>query len=273
MIYKTDEQLKEIYRKAQVKADNEIRNPYKILFYLKDSNDIEFSDIMNFMQYHDTDALNKIRFLLEREIFIRLREKEECTIKDYYSDEPDDIGDYGEKLTIFDLELLKVKGYNGNILHNLYIPYSNGKTSQIDILFINKKGIFVIESKNYSGWIFGSESDMYWTVCDRSKKWKMYNPILQNNGHINTINYHLRGIPCFSVVIFSERCELKKINLYSNTYVFKRNRTFFNMSNAIKNFPDVMNENQVIYVTDYLRQFCDADEIIKNSHIDDINLK
>ena len=215
MIYKTDEQLKEIYRKAQVKADNEIRNPYKILFYLKDSNDIEFSDIMNFMQYHDTDALNKIRFLLEREIFIRLREKEECTIKDYYSDEPDDIGDYGEKLTIFDLELLKVKGYNGNILHNLYIPYSNGKTSQIDILFINKKGIFVIESKNYSGWIFGSESDMYWTVCDRSKKWKMYNPILQNNGHINTINYHLRGIPCFSVVIFSERCELKKINLYS----------------------------------------------------------
>ena len=127
MIYKTDEQLKRIYDMVRL-------SPY--IF----NND-------------------KLRFFLERENFIWLREKEECGWRDYYSDEHEDIGTYGEKLTIFDLELLKVKGYNGNILHNLYIPYNNGKTSEIDILFITKKGIFVIESKNYSGWIYGSEKD------------------------------------------------------------------------------------------------------------------
>lgn len=35
------------------------------------------------------------------------------------------------------------------------------------MLFITQKGIFVIENKNYSGWIFGNESDRYWTVSCR----------------------------------------------------------------------------------------------------------
>lgn len=40
------------------------------------------------------------------------------------------------------------------MLRNIYVPY-NGKTSEIDVLMIREKGIFVFESKNYSGWIFG----------------------------------------------------------------------------------------------------------------------
>lgn len=128
MIYKTDEQLNNIYKKVQLQIEKCLQN-------------VSDNSIKN----------DKIRFFLERENFIRLREKEEWDFFDDFWDEAKAIGTYGENLTIFDLELLKVKGYNGNILHNLYIPYNNGKTSEIDILFITKKGIFVIESKNYSG--------------------------------------------------------------------------------------------------------------------------
>ncbi len=247
MIYKTDEQLNNIYKKVQLQIEKCLQN-------------VSDNSIKN----------DKIRFFLERENFIRLREKEEWDFFDDFWDEAKAIGTYGENLTIFDLELLKVKGYNGNILHNLYIPYNNGKTSEIDILFITKKGIFVIESKNYSGWIYGSEKDQYWTVCDKRDRWKLYNPIKQNQGHINTIHQHLRGIPCFSLIVFSERCELKKININSDVYVFKRDKMFFKVSEIFKNFPDVMDENQVNYVTDYMKRFCDADKNIKTSHLDDV---
>ena len=33
----------------------------------------------------------------------------------------------------------------------------DGETSEVDLIFITQKGIFVFESKNYSGWIFGDE--------------------------------------------------------------------------------------------------------------------
>lgn len=80
----------------------------------------------------------------------------------------------------------------------------------------------------------------------------------------------MRGIPCFSLIVFSERCELKKININSDVYVFKRDKMFFKVSEIFKNFPDVMDENQVNYVTDYMKRFCDADKNIKTSHLDDV---
>ncbi|MCM1505674.1 MAG: NERD domain-containing protein [Ruminococcus flavefaciens] len=209
-------------------------------------------------------------FDFERKSFIRARERKECNLRDYFSNEPNDIGTYGEKLTIFELEFLKYKGYGGNIISNIYIPNMDGTTSEIDVLFITKKGIFVIESKNYSGWIFGSQNDKYWTVCNYSEKWKLYNPVLQNKGHINTIHQHLRGVPCFSLIAFSERCELKKINVSPDVYVFNRDEMFFIISDIFKKFPNVIDEKQIEYITEYLGQFCNADKNIKKSHIKDV---
>ena len=57
---------------------------------------------------------------------------------------------------------------------------------------IHEKGIFVIESKNYSGWIFGNERDKKWTqVLANGDKNYFFNPILQNKIHIkyNKLSY------------------------------------------------------------------------------------
>lgn len=43
-------------------------------------------------------------------------------------------------------------------------------TSQIDNILISQKGIFVIETKNYSGWIFENEKSKYWTQTIYNKK-------------------------------------------------------------------------------------------------------
>lgn len=77
---------------------------------------------------------------------------------------PEVKGKYGETLTVRKLKKVKLLGRDGEILRNVYIPKDNGETSEIDVMFITQKGIFVFESKNYSGWIFGEEK---WILdCD-----------------------------------------------------------------------------------------------------------
>jgi hypothetical protein len=64
---------------------------------------------------------------------------------------------------------------------------------------ISTKGIFVFESKNYSGWIFGSEKNRYWTqTLPKNSKNKFFNPIWQNKAHIKALSESL-GI---SVLMF-----------------------------------------------------------------------
>ena len=73
-------------------------------------------------------------------------------------------------------------------------PKSRTGTSQIDHIVLSEYGIFVIETKNWSGWIFGSSKQRKWTIVHRkyhrltrswgSQKFYNQNPINQNWGHI-----------------------------------------------------------------------------------------
>ena len=48
--------------------------------------------------------------------------------------------------------------------HDLYLPRPDGQGStQLDHIVVSPFGIFVIETKNYRGWIFGSEKQGHWT--------------------------------------------------------------------------------------------------------------
>ena len=71
-----------------------------------------------------------------------------------------DKGRLGEFYTYKDLKPLD--GYK-RYLFNLYIPKENGETTELDVVLLHESGIYVFESKNYSGWIFGTETQRYWT--------------------------------------------------------------------------------------------------------------
>ena len=75
-------------------------------------------------------------------------------------------GQFGEYLIDYALQSEGVEG-ECVVLTNLYLPMK-GKTTEIDLLMLHEKGIFVIESKYYSGWIFGSEDQLKWTQCFRN---------------------------------------------------------------------------------------------------------
>ena len=62
--------------------------------------------------------------------------------------------------------------------HDVIIPAKNG-TTQIDHLLVSPYGLFIVETKNIKGWIFGSESQPKWTQSLYRKKYSFQNPIRQ----------------------------------------------------------------------------------------------
>ena len=130
---------------------------------------------------------------------------------------------YSERVLVH--QLLKMGIPSDMIFHDLYLKKDNGKYSQSDVIAITNVGIIVFEVKDYSGWLFGSGQQQQWTqVLNYGReKYRFYNPILQNNTHIEEWKRKYREfqyIPFFSVIIFYGDCELKKIsNLPYNCYV------------------------------------------------------
>lgn len=106
-------------------------------------------------------------------------------------------------------------------LFNLYLPLENNKTSEIDMIMFHPMGLFVIESKNYTGWIFGNERNKQWTQrFPTGDKYHFYNPIMQNATHIRAIRRLINNtVPIYSVIAFSDDCTLKDVTIKSNVMV------------------------------------------------------
>lgn len=188
-------------------------------------------------------------------------------------------GKHGEKLTEKELKKVNFFGRKGKTLRNVYIPKENGETSEIDVMFICQKGIFVFESKNYSGWIFGNEKDQYWTASLASgQKNRFYNPIKQNRTHLKWLSNYLSSldveVPLFSVIVFSERCELKKITTFSTDInVIKRDNTYKTVKKIWNSSEDKLTENQVEMIYEKLSLLTNVDEAVKVAHIKNIENK
>lgn len=184
------------------------------------------------------------------------------------------VGRRGEKLTERELKLVKLFGRDGKVLRNVYVPKGDGETSEIDVLFITQKGVFVIESKNYSGWVFGSEADRNWTVSlPNGQKNYFYNPIRQNRGHVKWLERYLAdGTPLFSIIVFSERCELKRVTVESDDAdVVKRDRLYATVRRIWDSVEDVFSIDEVDSLYERLRVLTDVDEAVKRSHVDKIH--
>lgn len=124
-------------------------------------------------------------------------------------------GVLGEQNTAAILSLLDRDKYH--VINNVVLQSGN-YTSQIDHVVVSDYGIFVIETKNYKGWIVGNENDEYWTQVIYQRKERLYNPLRQNAGHIRALESCLAEYPYLSyhsIVVFNSRAELK-VNTHKN---------------------------------------------------------
>ncbi len=96
-------------------------------------------------------------------------------------------------------------------MNNIMIPDSEGGSTQIDHIILTVHGIFIIETKNLSGWIFGKTSDEFWTIKHYHTSSKMQNPFRQNYKHVMCLAELLQLDPKFfiNVVVLRGDCEVK----------------------------------------------------------------
>ncbi|HAX74218.1 MAG TPA: NERD nuclease [Firmicutes bacterium] len=180
-----------------------------------------------------------------------------------------DRGISGEFLTYVKLENLKGEH---KLFTNLYLPKADGKTTEIDLVMLDETGIYVFESKNYRGWIFGNEDYRNWSQTFKNgKKYKFYNPIWQNKGHINALKAVLGrdddGL-YKSYIVFSERCTLKKINVVSpDVKVMKRKRLGVVVKKDRLSSEKVLCKEEILELERELRKYCLVGDEVKVAHV------
>ena len=119
-----------------------------------------------------------------------------------------------------------IKGYTGELktklaqkllldeeyhVFNNIIIQSTSRSTQIDHIIVSKYGIFVIETKNKDGWIYGSINDEQWTQVFYQKKFRFQNPLRQNYLHTRSLAEFLKidHGKIHSLVVFWGKCQFK----------------------------------------------------------------
>ena len=90
-----------------------------------------------------------------------------------------------------------------HLIKNVTLPTEDGST-QIDHIIVSRFGVFVVETKNMKGWIFGSPNQKTWTQKIYKHSSKFQNPLHQNYKHTKTLEslLALSEEQLFSVVVF-----------------------------------------------------------------------
>ncbi len=139
-----------------------------------------------------------------------------------------------------------------SLLENITLPTNDNGSTQIDHILISKFGIFVIETKNMTGWIFGNESSKSWTKTLYNKKIQFQNPIRQNYKHIKAVS-RLLGIAAnriYSLVVFVGDADFKTIiphNVFLDDdfipFIQSKNQRIYN-DQQIKRFISKLEKNR-----------------------------
>ena len=187
---------------------------------------------------------------------------------------------------IFDRKKAKRKGLIGeksvrNALKSLPDEYrvlndillkSENETgySQIDHIVLSPYCIFVIETKNYNGkaTITGNDNMAKWCKNIFGHKEYFQNPVIQNYGHIKTLQTLLNeyeNIPFLSIVVFNSDC---KLSVDSKTPVIHTNRL---LNVIMENSTQIVSgDNRLSDIEEKITQNNITDKKIRKEHIKSI---
>ncbi|MBE9586482.1 NERD domain-containing protein [Mucilaginibacter sp. JRF] len=121
------------------------------------------------------------------------------------------LGWIGEKKTAFHLWLnLDSRVYRK--VHNVIVPAQNG-TAQIDHLIVSPFGLFIVETKNLKGWIFGSVNQPRWTQVIFGYKFYFQNPIHQTFRQKKVLSEYLEvnEVKVNTLIYFNGDCKFKTL--------------------------------------------------------------
>ncbi|MGH0610144.1 nuclease-related domain-containing protein [Bacillus cereus] len=173
-------------------------------------------------------------------------------------------GKAGEKLVKRILSKLDPKSYF--VLHNVTVYTEFGDTTQIDHIVMAETGVFVVETKNYEGWIYGSEKAARWTQGIFRKKSSFQNPFRQNYKHIKAIEWVMeQQLPCISIAAFHPKCSLKRVNVSSKD---KHVLYYNDLKKCIESYTDLQFTNdEVNHIYQTMLRANITDKGIEKKHV------
>ena len=153
-------------------------------------------------------------------------------------------------------------------------------TTQIDHIVVSIYGIFVIETKNYAGKIYGTEKSQKWQYYSHGNKYEFYNPLRQNYKHTKTLqdllmrNAQSSGIMgadflIYPIIAFSGNAEIR-VKVTGADVVY-----FGNVTNAIYSHctQPVLTKQQVDSIVYCILYYNVNSDEKKQEHINNIRQK
>ena len=164
--------------------------------------------------------------------------------------------------TMISINLKKLIKKQGFVINNLIIE-ENDKSNQMDHILISKKGIFCVETKNYSGTIYGDDKRKEWTQVFNfgKQKYNFYSPVIQNKNHIRSFNNMIKDYNINNVLIFYNN----NIDNIDSKYVY----TVKSFKKYYLSLNDIITEEDVNKIYSILKNIKD-NQISNKKHLENI---
>ncbi len=94
-----------------------------------------------------------------------------------------------------------------DVLHDFILPGAYGGLAKIDHAILTAGGILCIQSKHFSGVVFGAADEAQWTNVDGVKRRRFLNPLIQNEGRTRALRKVIPDVPVENLVIFTGNVE------------------------------------------------------------------
>ena len=166
--------------------------------------------------------------------------------------------------------LYGIKGHR-RFVCNPYLPTKSG-TTEVDVILIAATGIYVFECKHYTGNVYGKEEAKEWLYYIGKEKYKFYNPIRQNEGHIQAL-IQLTGLErekFHSKVVFPDDITLKVTSTDSLAEVDERSRILMKVKDEIRSGEQILTDDEIEAVYERLQPYVRVPEEVKQEHIEQI---
>lgn len=168
------------------------------------------------------------------------------------------IGKNAEQYVAARLRLLLEK--DEYLLTNLLLPLGNDDETEIDAVIISRKGVFCIETKNWSGIIIGDSLSKFWQQQCGCERHRHLNPVLQNDGHCDALEKELNGeFEVNNFVIFA--------NIESGSHINAPN--VYKITDFVEKYQDMPDEiypEDLDYIYDKLSCYeSDEEELTKHA--------
>ncbi len=210
------------------------------------------------------------------------------SVDEYSKQRADHAQTKGERGEQYLVQILKGTPGKKKILTNCYVPNNDGST-EIDVIMIHETGIYVFESKNHSGWIYGSADQTTWTetfnyFCRYTgtrevEKYKFQNPIMQNKLHVKCLRRFLNGkfvktVPLHSIIVFGDQCEIKTPIHNTDEYMVLQS---FQVENELRmcyyQSPIILSPEEIITLYELIVPMSNVSASIKQQHIEQLQEK